>query len=223
MGHSVTTAGVQSRTNRTRQHLIRAAESLFVKDGLENVSIKAIIREAGQKNESALQYHFTNREGLIREIQIRRTGQLDAIRQQLLDETLRVNSVPDIRSVCEVIIRTPFLLCRKDTTFRDYLGVFGQRLITSGEPISRFLAQLKTKNQDQLFNLLRGHLDQLDDRLFAIRHEQMSSWVVLSMYSRAREKKSFQGARAEFFFNDLVDVTEALLLAPVSVKTQQYI
>jgi hypothetical protein len=96
-------------------------------------------------------------------------------------------------------------------------------LITSGEPVSRVLAQLKTKNQDQLFNLLRGHLDRLDDRLFAIRYEQMSSWVVLSMSARARDKKSFQGVRAEFFFNNLVDVTEALLLAPVSVKTQQYI
>lgn len=219
----MTNAEVQGRTSKTREHLIRAAESLFVKDGLENVSIKAIIREAGQKNESALQYHFTNREGLIREIQIRRTAQLDAIRQQLLDEMLRVNSVPDIRSVCEVIIRTPFLLCRKDKSFRDYLGVFGQRLIASREPVSRVLAQLKTENQDQLFNLLRGHLDQLNDRLFAIRHEQMSSWIVLSMSARAREEKTFQGSSAEFFFHNLVDVTEAILLAPVSVKTQQYI
>jgi hypothetical protein len=56
----------------------------------------------------------------------------------------------------------------------------------------------------------------------AIRHEQMSSWIVLSMSARAREKKTFQGASAEFFFHNLVDVAKAILLAPVSVKTQQY-
>ena len=39
---------------------MRAAEKLIAQAGVENVSIRKIIAAAGQKNESALQYHFKN-------------------------------------------------------------------------------------------------------------------------------------------------------------------
>lgn len=44
---------------------MRAAEKLIAVRGIENVSIRDIVSEAGQKNESALQYHFKSFTGLI--------------------------------------------------------------------------------------------------------------------------------------------------------------
>ena len=56
----------QARTVATRTRLMRAMERLCAQHGVENVTVRAVVEAAGQKNESALQYHFKNREGLIR-------------------------------------------------------------------------------------------------------------------------------------------------------------
>ena len=54
-----------ARGDATRQALMKAAEQLFAEKGPSNVTIREIVEKAGQKNESALQYHFKNMEGLI--------------------------------------------------------------------------------------------------------------------------------------------------------------
>ncbi|MFB0932841.1 MAG: TetR family transcriptional regulator, partial [Pseudomonadales bacterium] len=56
----------QSRSEATQDALIHAAIALIAENGLENISIRSIIEASGQKNESALQYHFKNRDGLIK-------------------------------------------------------------------------------------------------------------------------------------------------------------
>jgi len=50
------------------KHLLLTAERLFSEQGIESVSTRMISRESGQKNHSALQYHFGNRDGLIEAI-----------------------------------------------------------------------------------------------------------------------------------------------------------
>ena len=55
----------QARTVDTRNRLMRAMEKLSAQKGSENVTVKELIEEAGQKNESALQYHFGSKEGLL--------------------------------------------------------------------------------------------------------------------------------------------------------------
>ena len=55
----------QARTVATRIRLMRAMEKLCAQHGVENVTVRAVVEEAGQKNESALQYHFKNLKGLI--------------------------------------------------------------------------------------------------------------------------------------------------------------
>ncbi|MEH6581360.1 MAG: TetR/AcrR family transcriptional regulator [Halioglobus sp.] len=48
-----------------RQHILETAERLFAERGVENVSLNEINKTAGQKNTSALHYHFSNRQGLL--------------------------------------------------------------------------------------------------------------------------------------------------------------
>ena len=55
----------QARSEATKSALMRAAEKLIAENGVENVSISDIVTVAKQKNQSALQYHFTNLNGLI--------------------------------------------------------------------------------------------------------------------------------------------------------------
>ena len=52
----------------TRERLIVAAERLFAEHGFDGVTLKQITAEAGQRNASALQYHFGSRVDLVRAI-----------------------------------------------------------------------------------------------------------------------------------------------------------
>ena len=52
----------------TTTRLRRTAERLFAARGLDGVSLRQITRDAGQRNSTALQYHFGSRDGLVRAV-----------------------------------------------------------------------------------------------------------------------------------------------------------
>ncbi len=87
--------------------LLRAAERLFAEHGLEAVSTRMISREAGQKNHSALQYHFGNRDGLIEAILDCRVTPINQERLRRLN-VLKISSVSvSVRQLTEVFV-APF-------------------------------------------------------------------------------------------------------------------
>src|SRR4051794_4076039 len=70
----------------TKQQLILAAETLLAERGIEGVSLREINTAAGQKNSTALQYHFGDRYGLVNAVLRKHTAGIDAARHALLDE-----------------------------------------------------------------------------------------------------------------------------------------
>ena len=66
--------------------LIAAAERLFAARGIDGVSLREINREAQQRNTTSLQYHFGDREGLLRAIMAKHGREIDARRNALLDQ-----------------------------------------------------------------------------------------------------------------------------------------
>lgn len=64
--------------------LIKAAEELIAEFGLAGISDREIARHAGQKNNSAVAYHFGDRQGLLAEILDYRMIPLNKQRHQLL-------------------------------------------------------------------------------------------------------------------------------------------
>jgi len=204
----------------TRSQLLDTAERLFLENGLDGVSLRTIVREAGQKNQSALQYHFGGRDGLLQAILDRRLLQVEETRQALLDEALTRQQNPDLREICALMARGPFLLCRERQDFREFLGLFGQQLLGSEPTISfdhpnRDLPSLKV-----LQSLLKRTLSPVDPELMALRVENAQSLVLLVLSRRARLGGSFRGRRAELFFNNLIDQVAAMLAGPVSDATR---
>lgn len=57
-----------ARGVQTRDALIRAGEHLFARHGVGGTRTKDIVERAGQGNDSAVQYHFGSRQGLLAEI-----------------------------------------------------------------------------------------------------------------------------------------------------------
>jgi AcrR family transcriptional regulator len=78
-----------SRGDATRQDLLTTAEQLFAEHGIAAVPLRDIGIAAGQKNHAVVQYHFGDRESLVREIITYRAT---------LSEQLRVEMFADLVS-----------------------------------------------------------------------------------------------------------------------------
>lgn len=55
-------------TPSTKESIVLVAERLFAAHGIDGVSIRQILLEAGVANNSAVQYHFESKAGLVRAI-----------------------------------------------------------------------------------------------------------------------------------------------------------
>ena len=110
-----------SRGDATRQALMRAAERMFAEKGGNNVTIREIVETAGQKNESALQYHFKNLEGLIVATHRYRNDQIVEVRRRCLDELAIHPKLPELLDLVRVMVYPTFELAGKHADFRRYV------------------------------------------------------------------------------------------------------
>lgn len=90
-----------------RERIILIAERLIAERGAE-VSLRDIATEAGQRNNSAVHYHFGSRDGLIQAIVARRQGALEARRMALLAEFEHAGHADDVASLIEILVRPMF-------------------------------------------------------------------------------------------------------------------
>jgi len=103
----------------TKLRLLDSAEQLFAQRGVHDTATRDIVAAAGQRNESALQYHFGSREGLIDALHRRRLGQVQVRRIERLDALLATTPEPSVREFCAVLIMPVVDLCRADRDFID--------------------------------------------------------------------------------------------------------
>jgi AcrR family transcriptional regulator len=114
----------------TREALLDAAEASFAAEGIENVSLAAITRLAGQRNGGAIHYHFGGRDGLLAAILDRHEAVLDEIRMNALIESRRSGPVT-VEALARVSIE-PLAGRLESATGRSFLAIQRNRLVKSG-------------------------------------------------------------------------------------------
>ncbi len=212
--------GHTSDATHTREQLLDAAEALFVAEGPANVSLRAILREAGQKNQSAMQYHFGNRAGLMAAIRERRLMQIEARRAELLKTDLDLNNQPSPRACCALLIRAPFMLCNERRDFKAILGAMGSQLLFSEEGLLHQEINEAFPSLWRIGEYLLNALEPIHPTLWRLRLENTQGAALLAIARRARAGQSFKGRQAELFFNNLVDQLTAMLVVPASQATE---
>jgi AcrR family transcriptional regulator len=78
----------------TASRLRRAAERLFAEHGVDGVSLRQITKGAGQRNVTAVNYHFGSRDGLLRAVLEHHLAEL-RIRHRTLVDRYRDNPPDD--------------------------------------------------------------------------------------------------------------------------------
>lgn len=107
----------------TPQDLLDVAERLFAERGVENVALTEIVSASGQKNRSALHYHFGSRDGALTAVLNRRLAPINARREAGLD------ALPASASVADIIRATMWALVEvveHEAWGADYIAILAQ-------------------------------------------------------------------------------------------------
>ncbi len=87
-----------------RARLLEAAERLVAEHGVD-VPLRDVARAAGQRNNSAVHYHFGSREGLLEAVLAARLAPVNARMLQMLADLEAGGGDPDTRALVDVLVR----------------------------------------------------------------------------------------------------------------------
>lgn len=108
----------------TRARLLRAGEQRFARDGVAGAKLSDIVRDAGQRNDSAVGYHFGSRQGLLAAIVAKHMAAMEEHREAPGEDA-------DLHDVVEaIVVPTAALLATDDG--RDFLRITAQLADWSG-------------------------------------------------------------------------------------------
>ena len=110
----------------TRERLLAAGSRLFADEGVHTVPLSRVVAEAGQKNTSALHYHFRAegldaRDALLFAIIDAHNTDIEAERRVLLDGL----SHPTLRDLVEAVVR-PMAAKLATVEGREFLSIISQ-------------------------------------------------------------------------------------------------
>jgi AcrR family transcriptional regulator len=175
----------------TKERFIAAGERLFAREGVHRVKVKDLNALVGQRNASALHYHFGSRDGLLRAIVERHRSVVDAERARRLDA---LGDDPPVRDLVEAVI-APLAERLRTPSGRDYLRIVPQLLDV---PTTTAPAAL-----ERAMKLLEQRLER-PDRLLPML---LASTTLLA--DRARRRGPHDA-----FVDDLVSMATGMLTAP---------
>jgi AcrR family transcriptional regulator len=110
-----------------RQRLLEAAERLFAAQGIDGVSLAELTRAAGLGNTGAVHHYFGGREQLLEAIVEQHRAELDARREQLLDEA-EVLGDTSLALLVRVLVE-PMADKLDDERGRAFLSIQAQRTL----------------------------------------------------------------------------------------------
>lgn len=194
----------------TRAALIAAAERLFAERGIEGVSLREIGAAAGKRNSNVTQYHFGDRDSLVRAIVQSRARSLNERRLAILTE---VGDAPEglARALVEPLADH---LAGDD----HYLGFLFQLLVASGGrlPFAPDLDAESTSSFRRVARQLREALPGVDEQVVRARVELAVDFVVMALASRAAaERRQVRGLLPRrTFVDEVVRATAGVLSNP---------
>lgn len=211
-------------SDETRERLIAAAERLFAQQGFDSVTMKQITAEAGQRNASALHYHFGSKWALVGAIIARRMPGINASRHLLLDEVEKSHQTKEVRIVVDALVRPVAELLEESNEGRYWMSFLLQIWNTPGSKLAELVpAEFNT-------GIIRGgaflveSMTHLPERIVQQRLSLLPG-LVLQAVGDYRGFGAGEGrpgpVLSPVFYEGLLDMLTATLIAPVSAPTKE--
>jgi AcrR family transcriptional regulator len=202
-----------------RAALLEAASALMDERGIDNVSLNEINRASGNRNRSAVSYHFGSREAVIRELIGQTTEAINAERNALLDHLETIGAPLTPRAVLEVLAG-PFARQLRTEPGRRHLRLCGQ-LINHPRYVAdpRDITWSNTSVQ-RCARYLAPVLAHLPPAIAIERASQIAGFLVRACADQARLMDTDPPPRPvlgiEAFIANLVDTLLAIYQAPTT-------
>ncbi len=204
----------------TKDRLLDAAERMFARDGVQGARIADINALAGQRNPSALHYHFGSRLGVVEAILARYQSAIDVKVADALDRWDAEGRQPDVRDIVGAVV-PPEVESLETQSGRDCIRIIPQLLPALSRNLRAGVASPSSPQSQRILALL-------DERMAArsvpenVRRERLVTYaLVFTTMLGERAHAIEEGldlllSRDEFAVH-MIDVLEALLVAPSRV------
>lgn len=191
----------------TKARLLDHAEKMFAQDGIFAVTNRQITEAAGQKNESALNYHFGTRNQLIVTLLTRRGKELDTIRAELLEH---LGDKPTTRELVQLLVEV-YASCLHTESGCDYLRIVDQLRgwMTDWE----FIASFEDDNVHEHLRYILGLLQKESDSQRVIGMIMLMTAMTASRAQLVSDGRKLPNSHAEYV-ETLADMLTGVLLGP---------
>jgi AcrR family transcriptional regulator len=195
------------------RRMIDAAERLGAERGLAGLTVQAVQEAAGQKNKSAVHYHFGGRQGLVNALLADRMGRASERRTAML---LDLGGAPSTRELVEVLV-VPLA----ESVLAGGPSYWARFLIQAiGDPQTG-LAALSSVGGQALAaaqHRLDAHLEHLPPAARTLRIQSIFGYacVVLAAYEMGALPAGLAG---DALIREIVDACCGLVDAPTSATT----
>ena len=208
----------------TRNKLIDAGLRLFAAKGIHGASLLEINKRAGQRNNSALHYHFGGRHGLLRAALEPRVLALREIRLALLEKATS-GGEPDLRSLAVVYIEPFANLIQQGWRERAYLQISAELIADPGGSTEEILSLLGLAQGARVIEAIIERCPPMPRAIRAERLSLVTTFVHRAAADRARMLETLRRGEtpvlthAQFVAN-LNDMFVAALTAPVTGEAE---
>jgi AcrR family transcriptional regulator len=201
---------VARTANETREKLITIGQRLFAEQGVFRVPLRVVIDQAGQKNTSALHYHFGGREGLLMAIIERHNVSIEAERERLLRDIVDNDLADDIPTVVSAFV-LPFARKLDSEDGREFLRVVAQL-----SDLFDFWSEGPPGAPAQAHAALSMLASAIPHQTEAVRHERVTTFLMLVANALALRARQIDRNRplqvsTEAFIANLIDMSVGAL------------
>ena len=193
----------------TKALLLDHAEKMFAEDGIFAVTNRQITEAAGQKNESALNYHFGTRNELIITLLTRRGMKLDQIRGELL---AHLGDNPTTRELVQLLVEV-YASCLHTKSGCDYLRIVDQLRgwMTDWE----FISSLEDDDINEHLKSILGLLQKETDSQRVLGMIMLMTALTASRAQLVSDNRQLPNSHTEYV-EALTDMLTGVLLGPSS-------
>jgi AcrR family transcriptional regulator len=197
----------------TREKILRAAEQLLAARGIEGVSLREINRAAAQSNTGAVQYHFGDRDGLVRAVIGRHQRDTEPRRHALLDNYETGGG--DLRALAAALVLPLAAKLNDPDGGRAYLRIVAE-FYNRPVPFDEIVP-----TRDPNSSMVRWHL--LLDPLLQIEQDTVLrtrfAAVRFTLVELARRAAEPPHRDDRLYISHLIDLVTAVLAAEPSAPT----
>lgn len=208
-----------SPAENARRRLILAAINLFAEHGVDSVSLRMINRGAGQKNNSALHYHFGNKLALIEAVDEFIQRHFDEVREpELAALEARASGDVTLEEALTVFVHPYVEIIEGFDWGYAAVRTIARMEFDANEEVLRLLSQSAGQAVKRSARLMRPQLPHLTARTFRMRHMFVVNSTIRGFADYRNLHLSYLGDLTPKNLRELarfyVDMGHAVLTAP---------